>query len=47
MLPLKDNIPTRRFPLVTILLIGLNVVVFLYQLSLGRVAQALACGKMR
>ena len=33
MLPLKDNIPTSRFPLVTILLIALNLVAFGWQLS--------------
>jgi len=31
--PLKDNIPTLRFPLVTVLLIVINVVVFVYQLE--------------
>jgi membrane associated rhomboid family serine protease len=34
MLPLRDNNPTRWFPIVTILLIALNVLVFLYELSL-------------
>ncbi len=33
MIPLRDNIPTLRFPLVTALLIALNVVVFTWQLS--------------
>ncbi len=33
MIPLRDNIPTLRFPLVTALLIALNVVVFAWQLS--------------
>src|SRR6476659_3786099 len=33
MLPLRDNIPTRRFPVVTVALIAANVAVFvLYQL---------------
>jgi membrane associated rhomboid family serine protease len=32
MFPLKDNIPTLRFPLVTVVLIAINVVVFLYGL---------------
>ncbi|MHB0867757.1 MAG: rhomboid family intramembrane serine protease [Thermoleophilia bacterium] len=36
MLPLKDNIPTERFPIVTLLLVGINVLVFLYELSLGQ-----------
>lgn len=30
MFPLKDNIPTERFPLVTLLLIAANVVVYLF-----------------
>ncbi len=34
MFPLKDNIPTERFPIVTIALIAVNLAVFLYQLSL-------------
>jgi membrane associated rhomboid family serine protease len=34
MIPLKDDIPTRSFPLVTIGLILINVVVFVYQASL-------------
>ncbi len=29
MIPLKDNIPTRRFPVVTVAIIALNVVVYL------------------
>jgi membrane associated rhomboid family serine protease len=32
-LPLKDNIPTLRFPIVTVVLIAINVVVFVWQLS--------------
>ena len=35
MIPLKDDIPARTTPFVTVLLIALNVVVFLYQASLG------------
>ena len=35
MIPLKDDIPSRTFPVVTVLLIVLNVVVFLADLSLG------------
>ena len=35
MLPLKDDIPSYRKPIVTTLLIGINVLVFLYQFSLG------------
>jgi membrane associated rhomboid family serine protease len=32
-IPLKDDIPTARFPLVTVVLIALNLVVFIWQLS--------------
>jgi membrane associated rhomboid family serine protease len=32
--PLKDNIPTTRFPIVTVVLIAVNLLVFVYQLSL-------------
>lgn len=35
MLPLKDNIPLSRFPLITVLLIAANFAVFLYEVSLG------------
>lgn len=35
MLPLKDDIPTERTPVITIAIIALNILVFLYQLSLG------------
>ncbi|MFQ5721097.1 MAG: rhomboid family intramembrane serine protease [Candidatus Aminicenantales bacterium] len=31
-IPLKDENPTYRFPLVTVLFIGLNIVVFFYQI---------------
>lgn len=34
MLPLKDNVPSHRAPLVTVALIAVNLVAFLYQLSL-------------
>ena len=34
MLPLKDDIPTRSFPIVTVGLIAANVLIFLYQSSL-------------
>lgn len=40
MLPLKDDIPTERTPVVTIGLIALNILVFLYQMSLGPHQQA-------
>ncbi len=35
MFPLKDNIPTSRFPVVTFALIVLNLAVFVWQLSLS------------
>jgi membrane associated rhomboid family serine protease len=35
-IPLRDIIPSRTTPFVTIGLIALNIVVFLYELSLGR-----------
>ena len=34
MLPLKDDVPSQSFPFVTVTLIALNVLVFLYQASL-------------
>ena len=34
MFPLRDGIPSRRFPAVTAGLIAINGVVFLYQLTL-------------
>jgi membrane associated rhomboid family serine protease len=35
MIPLKDDIPSRTFPLITITLIVVNSIVFLYEVSLG------------
>src|SRR2546425_10078731 len=35
MFPFRDNIPSRTFPAVTILLILTNCAVFIYELSLG------------
>jgi membrane associated rhomboid family serine protease len=35
MIPLKDDVPSRSLPFGTVALIALNVVAFLYQLSLG------------
>lgn len=35
MIPLKDRNPTRGIPFVTIALIAVNIVVFLYEISLG------------
>jgi membrane associated rhomboid family serine protease len=36
MIPLRDIIPSRTTPVVTISLIAVNVIVFLFELSLGR-----------
>ncbi len=36
MIPLKDSNPTERFPLITVLLIAVNIAVFLFELSLGQ-----------
>lgn len=35
MFPLKDDVPSRRFPVVTLMIISLNVAVFLFELGLG------------
>jgi membrane associated rhomboid family serine protease len=35
MIPLKDNLSTKRFPIVTLTLIVLNILIFMYELSLG------------
>lgn len=35
MIPLRDTIPAQSFPLVTLSCIGLNVLVFVYELGLG------------
>jgi membrane associated rhomboid family serine protease len=35
MIPFRDNIPSRTFPIVTVVLIVLNVLAFFYELSLG------------
>ena len=35
MIPLKDDVPSKTFPFVTVGLVGLNVLVFLYQVSVG------------
>jgi membrane associated rhomboid family serine protease len=39
-IPLRDDVPSRSVPLVTIVLIVLNVLVYLYELSLGVGADA-------
>src|SRR4026207_1482841 len=36
MIPLRDTIPSHSFPVATVLLIALNILMFLYELSLGR-----------
>jgi membrane associated rhomboid family serine protease len=36
MIPLRDVTPAQSFPVVTVLLIALNVLAFFYELSLGR-----------
>ena len=33
MLPLRDNVPTRRFPVVTVGLIAANALVWLWELG--------------
>ena len=40
MIPLRDIIPSRTTPVVTIALIAINVLVFLYEISLGRAVDA-------
>ncbi|MBL7164647.1 MAG: rhomboid family intramembrane serine protease, partial [Anaerolineales bacterium] len=41
MIPLRDNIPTRRVPIVNYALIAVNVLVYLFQSMLGAEEQAL------
>ncbi len=36
MIPIKDNIPSRKRPFITIAFIAINVAVFFYEMSLGR-----------
>jgi membrane associated rhomboid family serine protease len=40
MIPLKDDVPSRSLPIVTFVLIGLNVAAYVYQLSLGLAVDA-------
>jgi membrane associated rhomboid family serine protease len=35
LIPVKDNIPTLRFPIVTVVLIAINLAVFVWQLTLS------------
>ncbi len=44
MFPLKDHNPTRTRPYVTLLLVAINVVVFLYELTLGDHLEAFVAG---
>jgi len=41
MIPLKDDLPTRIFPLITIGFIILNIAAFFYQISLGQASERL------
>ena len=36
MIPFRDNIPSRSFPIITVFIILVNVFAFLYELALGR-----------
>ncbi|MCC6963720.1 MAG: rhomboid family intramembrane serine protease [candidate division Zixibacteria bacterium] len=38
MFPLRDEVPTRSFPLITVLFIAVNVLVYIYQLTLDEPA---------
>lgn len=38
MIPLRDTVPSKNYPVANTAIIGINVLVFLYQLSLGRLA---------
>ena len=44
MLPLRDNIPSRRFPAVTLGLIVINVLVFFQELALGPHVESIMLG---
>lgn len=35
MIPLRDSTPSERFPMITVILIALNTLVFYYEISLG------------
>jgi membrane associated rhomboid family serine protease len=35
MFPIRDNVPSRTFPVVTVLLIVVNTVIFIYEVALG------------
>src|SRR3989338_3806413 len=36
MFPIRDNVPSRSFPIINLLLISANIAAFFYELSLGR-----------
>ena len=36
MIPLRDNMPSRTFPFMTILLVAVNVLAFFFELSMGK-----------
>ena len=38
MIPLKDDNPTKSFPIITILIIAINIVIFFYMMSLSETA---------
>ncbi len=44
MIPLKDDLPTDRLPVVTIALVAVNALAFLWQLSVGLQASVLSGG---
>ncbi len=41
MFPLRDNVPSRRFPVVTLVIVVVNVLLFLFEVMLGQNATAL------
>ena len=45
MLPLRDNIPSRRYPVVMVTLVLANVIVFFYEISLGHAGQEALFGR--
>src|SRR5438445_11439364 len=40
MLPIRDNVPASRYPIITVLIIAANVVMFLYEVTLGQHASS-------
>src|SRR4051812_6902170 len=44
MLPLRDNVPSTRFPTITVALIVVNVLVFLHELRLGPALEDMLLG---